>query len=87
MDKYLFGGANLALERAFEQRPMFTRGHLATKNDRDDQISQVFVEDDGMRVKQDLGAAGREQRVVKLEIVALPGVRCSAVPAQHAGLR
>ena len=52
----------------------------------DHQVAQVAVEYVGMGLHQRPGAAGRDQRLVELDVVALPGRRLLAAALDHAPL-
>jgi hypothetical protein len=55
--------------------PVLGGGDLAAKDHGDHLITQIFVVDAGVRIEQRRRAATRNQRVMKLPIVALPQLR------------
>ena len=59
---------------------------LAPVDSRDHLIAQIPIVNHGMRVEQHLGAAGGNERVVKLPVVALPGLRVGLIARRHAPL-
>jgi hypothetical protein len=78
-----FGGGRVAPQRAGQQRLMLLRRKLAAEHHRDHLVAQVAVVDAAMDVEQRAGAAGGDQRVMELAVVALPGFRVAAIAGEH----
>ena len=80
----LLGGPPIAHKSTFEQRAMLAGCGLAPVDSRDHLIAQIPIVDHGMRVEQHLRPTRGNKRVVKLPVIALPGLGVGAVARRHA---
>ena len=76
----------VARQRAFQQCLVLARSNLAAEHHRDHLVAQIAVIDRGMGIEQHVRPAGRNQRVVKVPIAALPEFLIAVAARQHAPL-
>ena len=76
------GELGVARQGAVQQRPVLLDRNLPSEHHRHHLITQILVENPAIQIEQGLRAAGRDEGVVKLAVVALPQLRL-AVARHH----
>jgi len=79
--EHFAGPLGAACQRAFQQHPVLLGCDLAAKHDRHHLVAQVLVENTAIEIEQGLGAAGLDQGLVELAVIALPELRPPWSPA------